>query len=141
MFKSLQKETKNNIVFLSAFGFLIFFTYFGMSIPFYYGFSFLVAVLLIFGAFLYGLYSKNLIKSILFGFFLSFLMIVLSFFESGYDEMVRAFVYLFILSIAGSVSGGFAALATTKSDKGVFFLFIALFFLFIQILYFASGIN
>jgi|GEM_PF-2748323 hypothetical protein len=142
MFKSLQKETKNNIVFILLFGFLIFCHYFGSSIPLIFVFfSIFAGLLLFFGGFAYGFYSKNPLKSLIFGFSIPFLMLIFSIFENGIEDLMHGFMYTFFILITSALSGVFAALSSTKTDKGVFYLFVALFLLLIEVLYIVSGIN
>ena len=142
MFKSLQKETKNNIVFISLLSFFILFYYFSDYIPFISNFlSLFAGILLFFGGFAYGLYSKNPIKSLLFGFLLPSSIVILMFFTDGIEEVMHGSMYTFIISTMGALSGLFAALSSTKTNKGIFYLVIALFFLLIEILYIISGIN
>jgi hypothetical protein len=142
MFKSLQKETKNNIVFILLLSFLIFFSHFGNSIPLIFSFlSIFAGLLLFFGGFAYGLYSKNPLKSLLFGLSIPFLMIIFSIFSNGIEDAMRGFMYTFIILIISALSGFFAALSSTKTDKGVFYLFTALFCLLVEVLYIVSGIN
>ena len=129
MFRSYTKEKKNNITFILMIVFLM------LS---YVSKSSLLLYLLLFGGFSYGLFSKNPVKSLLLGFLIPFSMLILMILDRGYVENIP--VYSLILSVSGALSGGFAAM-TAKSDKGVFYLFTALFFLLIGILYFISGIN
>lgn len=117
-------------------------------------FQFIILVsVLLFGSFLYGLYSKNPILSGVLGVLFVAVHLMFVYHRNELAEFYRIFDYFIILALIESLAGFFAGLSSflfvfTGFEKKeyhlylvVFLFFSALFFVFAGFFYFFSGIN
>ncbi|WNY24400.1 hypothetical protein MmiHf6_17310 [Methanimicrococcus hongohii] len=127
---------KNTALFLIL---LLFFILFVSSGNNFYGM--LAFLLLLFGSFFYGLYSKNPILSGLLGFLLPVIFLIFVYFEDGSAEVQRIFWYYCVLSFTGLFSGFLVSIRTENTNfNGICFLF-SVAFVIIGLFHFLSGIN
>ena len=138
---SYQKELRIIFVFL----FLL--TLFALSLLFINSFvpEIIIVLLLLFGSFFYGLYSKNPILAGLLGALFPIIFAVFLFHNESDAEIQRVFSYYVVETLIGLFTGlfsGFSAYFLSKKDSLCVPCFIlSLIFVFAGIIHFLSGIN
>lgn len=127
-----QDEKTNNIAFIALFLLYLICLFLQSGI---------VILFITIGAVFYGFFTKNKIKSFIFGFLLPFMFCFYALFFSGIEELLRVFPFYFLLSLFAGFSGVFAAAIPKDRTQQIIYFLISIFFAFIIAVLFFSGLN
>ena len=93
------------------------------------------------GAFLYGIFTKNKLKTVLFGFLIPMVFSFYAFFFVSTAEFFRILPFYSLLSLLASLSGFFAAASPSDEITKKLFCFISIILAVVMGIIFFTGIN